>query len=228
MLKKPVDVEHATRASLEAAMKCGECLHFKNLPLRKNKVPCHLLGVRAFAVAPKCYTPDVSQLQIGAGNLVRIALLFQSMNSKQKRILMATLKLTMGQSKFKFGERVYLKPGREYVQNYLSANVIGTTSSKTHVITCGEQDLGRTWFGYLEQKDLLTFQMWKDRRAKLVKEGKLVDPKAPKKKGITETKLASETFEPPVPTIDSGPKENKENKPKKKGVKDTYETLTIR
>jgi len=194
---------NASKSSLSEAMRCSECLHYKNLPHRGKDDICSNLGVRTFAIAPKCFTPNVTRLFSNSAEFVQLAGLLSSYTPAQKRLLLALLRNTPKGKRYPFGTKLYLKTGREYLSNYLCGYVAGYTASGELILT-GSPDVktqGKSFFAYLKSSaDLLDFKAWKIKRAQLVQAGKFIDP-ARKIKGITARQVQDANYE--IPTIET-------------------------
>lgn len=210
-----------SKASLEESYKCGECLHFRRHTHPAFKEICHKRGIRSFRVAPKCFTPDVTQVASNSDTFVQLATMFADYTPKQKRIMIGILKSPM--KKFKrelpFGTKVYfLGMGKDYISNYLSGYVMGVTSSGQLIIT-GSPDKntrGRSYFAYMDDSEsLLTYKEWKAKYKELKAANKIIDPQS-----LVLPKGASPGTEPI--TIDSAPDAwyDKQEKKKTRGIQD--------
>lgn len=203
--------------SLEAAYRCGECLHHKKHAHPSMQEPCHKKGIRSFAIAPKCFTPDVTQIANNSDTFVQLASLFADYTPRQKRIMLALLRQKPINKKqirkdMPFGTKIYFHGmGKDYISNYLSGYVMGTTSSGELIIT-GSPDQntrGRSYMAYMpDTENLMTAKEWKVKKAALKLAGKILDPQSkiiPKGQPITE----------PI-TIDSAPAAWHDKQEKKK------------
>ncbi len=197
-----------TKASLEQAFKCGECLHHKQTGHPSHKDVCSNLGVRHFAIAPPCFTPDYTKVISNIDEFTAISALFGSKTPKQKRIILAMLRQQPQGKRLKMGTQMYLNTrGREYINNYLCGYVVGYTSGG-QVVLAGTPDKGtrgRAFFAYLRSDDsLITASEWRKRFLELRAKGRINDPKNAFVRDITAS-VKEDTYE--VPTIDSAPKE---------------------
>lgn len=210
-MKKEI-LGNASKANLEKAFKCGECLHFKNVVHPTHKDLCCKQGVKTFAIAPQCFTPDVTQIAGNSDQFIQVATLFQSYTAKQQRILLAMLNRKIPKAKLAFGTKVIFHAmGKDYISNYLAGYVMGYTSSGDLIIggSPDQKSRGKMFFAYMSDTDtLLNPKQWREKKEKLKAAGKIFDPSA------VMTKKALVNDEPP--TIDSAPKEWKEKKGKKK------------
>ena len=206
MIKKD-GIKEGTKDNLQEAFKCQECLHYKQTPHRTNKKPCAEEGVRSFALAPKCFTPDYTKVISNADEFVAISTFFHSRTPQQKKILLGMLRQQPKGRKLKMGTRLYLNVGnRDYISNYLCGYVVGYTSGNEIVLagSATNKASGRVFFAYLkDDSSLLTHAEWKPKMQALLLKGRIQDPKAVVKRDIT-AEVKENNYE--VPTIDSAPK----------------------
>lgn len=206
-----------TKISVEEVFKCGSCLHFNATAHRNFDSPCANLGIRRFAIAPKCFTPDYTKIINNTDEFVQLAALFSSKTPEQKKILLGMLRATPKGKKLRMGTKMYLNlRGREYISNYVCCYVVGYTSGGEIVLT-GSPDRkvrGKTFFAYLQDDDsLISPKVWAARYQTLRSKGRIQDPTGGLQRDITAA-VENDTYE--VPTIDNAPKGKV-----KKGAKDT-------
>lgn len=206
-------------------MKCGECLYFKKLP-RNGKECCCKQGIRAFASAPSsCFQPDYTQVASEISQFAALAGLLQSFDHKQVKIVLAILANAhkCKNKKFPFGTKVYIKAsGRDYLNNYMCAFVMGYTSKDQMVIAGSptSSTRGKNFIGYVDPDTCLDYTEWQRKKQELISKGHIND--------YVRAKIHTsvEDYEPEVPTIDSAPKAwTKEKAPKKKRM-DVYDQMT--
>ncbi len=209
MLKKD-GIKKQTSASLQESMKCGECLHFKQTPHPSFEGVCNNLGVRSFAVAPKCFTPDYTKVITNIDEFLSMVTFFNSKTPQQKRIMLGMLRQQPSGRKLKMGTKLYINVrGRDYIDNYLCGYVVGYSSAGQLVLSgsSSRNTRGRTFFAYLRYDDnLLTHSEWKKKFAELKQKGRITDPKSVAVRDITAS-VQNDDYE--VPTIDTAPKDNK-------------------
>jgi hypothetical protein len=206
-MSKTITIAAQTKASLQDVFKCGSCLHFKQTAHRSFEKPCSGLGIRAFAIAPKCFTPDYTKVITNTDEFVALAALFNSKTPEQKKIILGMLRQQPKGKKLRMGTKLYLNfRGREYVSNYVCGYVVGYTSGGDIVLT-GSPDMqsrGRAFFAYLKSDEsLLTQKEWKTRYLAMRKKGCIQDPTSNLDRDIT-ARVEDDTYE--VPTIDNAPK----------------------
>jgi hypothetical protein len=227
MLKKD-GTKKQTTASLNEAMKCGECLHFKQTPHPSFESVCGIMGVRTFAIAPKCYTPDYTKVIKNTDEFLSLVTFFNSKSAQQKRIMLGMLRQQPTGKKLKMGTKMYLNVrGREYIDNYVCGYVVGYTSAGQLVLS-GSPDRttrGRSFFAYLRSDNsLLTDAEWRKRFSELKSKGRITDPKAIGGRDITAV-VSQDDYE--VPTIDNAPKEKGPIKKLSKRKTDLVQILTF-
>lgn len=215
--------------SLEEAYRCGECLHYKKHAHPSMKEICIKRGIRTFAVAPKCFTPDVTQIANNSDTFVQLAAVLSDYTPKQKRIWLALLRQKPIKSKtfrkdMPFGTKIYFHGmGKDYISNYLSGYVMGQTSSGELIIT-GSPDQntrGRSYMAYMSDTDsLMTSKEWKAKKAELKGAGRIMDPQS---KIIPKgTPAATEPL-----TIDNAPASWHDKQEKKKRRRSDDLVITI-
>lgn len=202
MLKKDTAESKLAPASNLRPFRCSECLHFKTKPLSDKQEVCSKLGIRGRAIAPSCFTPDISKIAQTSDQLVQLTNLMQSFSPSEKRILFALL--NSKKKKVKFGTKIYfLAAGKDYLSNYVAGYVVGTTS-RGEIMVMGDPDnrrRGKTYIAYFKSmEDLYTTKTFKIKRAELKKAGRIDDPNSPFK---AKRRPISVDYEPP--TIDQAP-----------------------
>jgi len=225
MLKKD-GLEKQTRLSIEEGFKCNECLHFKQFAHPSNKEVCSKLGIRTFALAPRCFTPDYTKVSSNLDDFVALASLFHDKTPQQRRIILGMLRQKSKSHKLPIGAAVFMNVrGREYISNYVMAFVVGYTSAGQVVLAGSSNNhRGRTFFAYLRNdQNLLTPELWAKKFRELKLKGRVNDPKDQFRRDIT-AKVAADEYE--VPTIDSLPPEERAKLKQKKSRRATPLTET--
>jgi len=210
--------------------RCGMCLHFNQNahPAKGNGQVCSKLGIKAYNVAPRCFTPDVTKLVENNEDLAALALAFGSLTSQQKTIFVALLQTNRGKRPFPIGQKLYFRAvGGDYLQNYLTGFVMGYTSTRQIILSGSPENKtrGRLFLAYLEEESVMSPTQWKKKRYELIKADRLIDPKKP----LTKIKKIDIDYEPP--TIDQAPKEWKDSqkarRPRIPRGDETVKDLTI-
>lgn len=224
---KKDNLGNLSSASLSEAYKCSECLHHTKHAHPMFKTVCKERGIKGIALAPTCFTPDVSIIASNSDQFVQLATLSAGYTTRQKRVLIALLKAKpINKKRFSralpFGTKVFfLGMGADYISNYLSGYVAGVTSSGELIITGSpdQNSRGRSYMAYMTDDDnLMTPVEWKKKKEELKTRGRVYDPKT--------KELPRQTDD--VPTIDTAPKEwhdKREKQAKRKGIKDLTEMV---
>lgn len=200
MLKKDT-LGTATAKSLVEAFRCSECLHFKNHPHSQKQQVCIKEGVKPAAIAPKCFTPDVTILTGNSDQFVQLAALFHAYDAKQKRVLLALLRSK--KKGYSIGTRLYFKIGKDFISNYLAGYVAGYTSTGELMLigSPSPKERGQSFTSYMAPNSdgLLTVTQWKAKRAELQASNLVHDPanKVIKRASVVDA------YEPP--TLDTVP-----------------------
>jgi hypothetical protein len=221
---KKESLGNLSSASLSESYKCSECLHHMKHAHPQFREVCKKRGIKGIAVAPKCFTPDVSIIASNSDSFVQLAALLNEYTPREKRILIALMKQKpISKKRFSrpvvFGMKMFfLGMGADYISNYLAGYVMGLTSTGELIITGSpEQNTrGKSFMAYMTDDDnLMTPLEWKRKKTELKAKGRVFDPKT------KELPRQIDTEAPP--TIDSAPAawhDKQEKKIKKKGIKD--------
>jgi hypothetical protein len=226
MLKKSV-LGAASAKSLAEAFRCSECLHFKGHPHSTRKEVCSKEGVKGVGIAPKCFTPDLTQVAKNVDQFVSVVTIFQSFSHKEQRILLGLLKSK--KKKIPLGTKLYFKVGRDYISNYLCGYVAGYTSSgELMLMGSPEKARGQAFLAFLDSQseDLLNWTQWKAKRAELKAGNKVWDPT----NQVIKKSSVKDDYEPP--SIDRAPREwydklNKKGKAKTRRNMDVVDQMSI-
>lgn len=229
MTIKKEGLGNLTSASLSEAYKCSECLHHtKHAHPAFQKTCKDGRGIKGVALAPSCFTPDVSKLAGNSDQFVQLALLMDSYTTSQKRIMIALLKQKPVKGKrfsrkIPIGTKMFFRGmGADYISNYLAGYAMGQTSSGELIITGSpEQNTrGKSFMAYMTDDDnLMTPAEWKKKKAELKAAGRTIDPK-------TRT-MPKQDEQVDAVTIDNAPTAwyDKQEKKKKKGIRDLTEMV---
>jgi hypothetical protein len=227
---KKENLGNLSPVSLSETYKCGECLHLKKHAHPAFKETCDKRGIKAIALAPKCFTPDVSRIANNSDSFVQLSALLSEYTPSQKRIMIALIKQKpISKKRFSrnlsFGTKVFfLGMGADYISNYLAGYVMGLTSSGELMITGSpEQNTrGKSYMAYMTDDDnIMTAVEWKKKKAELRERNRIYDPR------MKTLPRQDETVE--TPTIDSAPKAwyDKQEKKKKKGIKTLTDVFDV-
>lgn len=218
MLKRDTLGKAVSAKSLGEAFRCGECLHFEHKAHTGHKDICKNQGVGKFAIAPSCYTPNITQLMANSDEFVALAAMLSNYSSSQKRILLGVLRQKSSKAKLAMGTKLYFHVmGKDYVSNYRCGYVIGYSSDGLLMVigTPIQKARGKSMIAYFNDTDhVLTSAEWKKKHAELVEKGRIQDPTINDFR--KKTSADSET-----PTIDTAPASwfDKQEKKARKGAK---------
>lgn len=202
---------------------CGDCLHFKGSRHPELAAPCSLLGISTKALAPSCYTPDVTAMRaLGPSAFQTLALLVAAMTPKQTRVFMGMLKYAgaLERMGYTFLEEVYFTVSDEYLESYYKGFVIGVGKMNELIIVGTDylQASKTTTIAYLSKDSVLNAEKFKKYARKCIEEGKFHKPQT-KKAVISQTHV--------VPTMDSAPTGEKGVKKQKAAGKANPKSFVI-
>lgn len=213
-LKRDVDSETgkgATRSNV--SLRCADCLHFKGSAHPAMGKSCTHLGVAPSAIAPGCYTPNVVVLRkIPSASFKQLAILLSTIKPQQARVLMGLFKCagSLENTGFVFLQKVYFRLGDDFLENYYSGFVLCKGPNRTISIV-GESYLSgdaSAPLANLIKSSIMTWDAFKEKRDKLIAQGKLLRLKSTKK-------VVYDDYEPP--SLDAPPPEQEAaTKPKKR------------
>jgi hypothetical protein len=221
-LKQDLTSSAARIAGDNTVLKCGECLHFKGSPHPAIGQVCQLRGVKTYALAPNCYTPDVHQLKsISTESMAQLSMFVASCKPSQAKILMGMFKVQAQLKRFDlaFLEKVYFAIGTgEFLSDYYGGFVMGVGPQQA-ILIVGTQYFSNARnpvVAQLDRRSVLTRSEFGKRASRLSARGRLNPPKA-----------RQEIYVPPniadyvPPTIESSQEllESRVADPKKKPVK---------
>lgn len=225
MLKRKLNLKETS------PMRCSECLYYKCQRKPGADVPCSKNGVKAYAKAPACFFPDISQLTHSIESFGALISVFSAYTPKQRRILVSLLSKSAKDSAkaHKFGSKVYfaIRGDGDYMSDWVSAYVLGYAQDGK-VIVSGSPDrksLGRSFTAYLDPDSVFTATQFEKKKEQMVAEQKIDNPNTKNLKRVATV----DKNEPEIPTLDTAPhswfdtydRSSKE----KKGSKDVYERI---
>jgi len=179
-------------------------MHFRGTAHPSIGTPCSLQGVKPYAIAPNCYTPDVAQLKsISTQTFNSLSSFVSTCTGGQAKILMGMLKSQAQLEKhdlFLF-EKVYFSLGSgKVLSDYFAGFVMGL-APQSRVLIVGTQiftNARQPVVAQMERSSLLNRQSFDKVAQRLSKEGKRNDLK-PRKEIVIPPSVAN--YEPP--TIES-------------------------
>jgi hypothetical protein len=170
-------------AKSSIGLKCGDCLHWKRNA--KFEKPCANLGVKHFAVAPACYSPDPYILSAQSPDtLYRLGLLLTNFSAKEARVFMAILKQSgtlEKHYKLKFGQPVFFRIGNDFLSNYFRGFVLGIAEegdAQVYVTSDLEKKQRKQpVIATLLRASVYTLSEWKKKKQQLLDDNRKQDPK---------------------------------------------------
>ena len=193
--------------------KCGDCLSFvRNAKFEK---PCSQLGVKRFADAPSCFSPDVFILNKKNPDVVQqLGILLNDFSATDMRVFMALLKASKNYEKhyaLKFGQPVHFYLNRDYLSNYFRGFVLGVSEAGERQVYV-TSDLKSTQrkspvIATLFRESVFTNAEFKKKREVLIKAKRINDPVPLVKayKGQPKPSKVTDTYVPP--TLEDAPSE---------------------
>jgi hypothetical protein len=196
--------------TLKAKPRCGDCLHFKHIS--KFERVCSTLGVKQFAEAPTCFSPNVYALTKKNPDILhQLGMLLREFTPAETRVFMALLRQKVSMDKnygLAFGQPVMFRiGGGDYLSNYFKGYVIGVASVGDGQVFVAS-DMSKTQRNMPATATLLPSSVyplskWKKKKAELVKDKKLKDPNP--LYSPTALKKEELTIDYKVPTLEDAP-----------------------
>lgn len=213
MLKKEGTIT-SNRVSL--GLKCGECIHFQKGPARFEKL-CTQLGIQSFSEACPEYTPDLYKIaSVEDDVMAQMANIAAKLSGPQARIFAYLFRNIdfIKKAGFEFGQVVVFSiSGKDILDNYVRGKVVfaDRTGETIHITSDLEKLNTRPLFVSLLRPNVMTVDEFKKHRQKLVKEGRIVEPK-PSKSSNKRTllqclKMSDEAYEVYMSKLRSAPEE---------------------
>ncbi len=208
-------------ASLQ--MTCGSCLYHSGVALYSK--PCHELGVEDYALAPKCFRPNVHMLvqQVDGDFIAQLGRKCSHLPSDALRLLAYTLSgiAAIQESGFKFGQPVYFSLGGDYISHYFKGVLVALQDDVATISATLNKAKSPTLI-MAPVDSILTKSQWRVKLAKLANLGRLKSDVTVKTKQclaeiltyegtlsddwlaeVQRNQQLDEIYEPP--TIDSAP-----------------------
>jgi hypothetical protein len=191
-------VEDASKKNI-LSLRCGDCMHFKGNAHPAYGKPCAELGIKTYATAPNCYAPDVASFRrVSANTFMALATILSSFTPQQSRVLLGLLRSVGSLEKYEltFLEKIYLRAGEDYLDNYVGGVVLGVGFQKSIAV------VGTTFFSevksqvvaYVLPDSIMKAQSFTKKKAALIREGRIFTPRRPHKNDISNPK----DYEPPT------------------------------
>lgn len=208
-------------------LRCGDCLHHKVSAHSQKGELCSKMGINPKGLAPRCFTPDVTQLGLNGDQMASLTALLQGRTSKSRRILMAVLGTKTKNKDFPLGTKIYWRPlGGDYVSNYVSGFVLISSTDGSLVVSGDPDRLKRGGQPYTatirSTEDILDYAGWKEHRDLLIQRNRIQDPNT---KAMPKRVRVNNDYEPP--TLDTAPTHwfNKTEESRRRRVREVTEDL---
>lgn len=217
MVSKVVDPEYASTKVPQIPVKCRHCAFFKRNAT--YSAPCATLGRDPSDKPCPRFMIDYKSLTIKKDTPLEA--LAQVLNRLDKRHLAVVAAFVLQarstfDAGFELGQIVYFRPfGDDYLSNYQRAKVLFAVPKNGMVYVNGKASHAGGMHAYLKISSVLTEEEWRTKRAKLLKDGKVDDPKNPIHK---VQKANREKYEPPMMDL-KGKKSSKSKTTKGKAAK---------
>lgn len=220
-------------------LKCGDCMFLEKESHPSYGMPCEERGIKSFATAPGCYTPNVKSLaSISVETFDVIGQIVSACTPSQSRIIMGLFKTQAQLSRLGFYlmQPVFFKLGSEdYLDNYLKGYAMGVGPNKEILLLSTPVQKKKTVYASVCAASLLDEFTFADHRARLVDAGRIYQPKVPHK----NLNVDDDSYQ--VPTIETSeellnslaantgkkkPKSSKETPVKERGSK-SHSTIDV-
>lgn len=140
-LKKSTDDPGTLTTESNVKLRCGDCMHFKGTSHPSYGALCSTLGTRASALAPKCYTANVSVFRPLGPDFIRgLAVSVASMDAQQQRVLMGLLRNASALEKIglTFMQKVFFSMGGDCLENWYTGFVLSPGPDRGTVLLVGQ------------------------------------------------------------------------------------------
>ena len=183
-LKPDLTTAASKIAGDNTVLRCGECLHFKGSSHPSIGQICQTRGVKPYALAPNCYTPDVHQLKsISTESFQAMSAFVSVCKPSQSKILMGMFKTQAQLAKFNlaFMEKVFFAIGTGgFLSDYYAGFVLGS-GPQQRILIVGTQYFSNARspvIAQLERRSVLTRPEFLKVANRLRSRGRLNHPKA--------------------------------------------------
>jgi len=180
-------------------LRCGDCLHFKGSAHPAYGEQCVNRGIKTFATAPSCWSPDVRAIKsIGDSTFAYLCSVLSTLTPKQTRIIMGLMKNAgkLERHGFTFLQKVYYLVGPEFLENYHAGYVLGIGAYNTIQVVGSAflKPTRGTCTAHLLAENVLTRERFIKTRKKLSEAGLMYAPRSPNK----AKKSVTIDYEPPT------------------------------
>lgn len=224
------DTQESGRVSRDnVVLRCAECMHFEGSPHPSVGQACNLIGVKRYATAPNCYTPNVHVFRkTSPQTLSLLSSVVASFSPQQSLVLMGLLKEQASMKKkfnLSFLERVFFCVGEDFMENYFGGFALGSDPDG-RILIVGHQyfkDQKSSIVASLSRGSVFNWEEFQKLKTKMTDQGKLYQPR----RRTVELPPGLEGYEPPTIETAQDLLESQSNKSSKKPSK-KKSTLEIR
>lgn len=180
----------AKKAKGALAQKCGDCLFFSREISPVFSEPCKDRGVKEYASAPSCFSPNVRELNnLGSDFFALLGSMLSVCSPRQTRLLSHVISQQHHISKLGFYlmQPVYFRLGEDYLDNYFKGFIL-SISSTGGLMLCSNPYLqgGAPLYAEICKESVLTESMMEEKREQLIASGRLYEPKRPQRNTSVE------------------------------------------
>jgi len=220
-------------AESRTQMKCGDCLHFQNGAHPGIGELCEARGVKKYATAPDCFTPNVHVFRKTSPKAFSLlASIVPAFTASQSRVFIGLLQqqAALERQGLHFLERVYFLVGNDYLDNYYAAYVLGVGPEK-QILLVGSDYL-KTQKGVavaqLAKSSLISAEEFRKIKADLANKGLIYEPRRPHKNSIPDAlKYEPPTLETPLAVLEQAARSNGKKKRKAASASDSHSGNTV-
>ena len=180
--------------TLNIKQSCRDCIHFNSEKLPTSEDVCSKLGIPPYQKAPRCFQSHPIHFIRAKVDIANLGKELRHLNHSQ----LITLANQLGNAAellafgFRFGQPVYFNMSNAaYIDNYYKAYVVGCRNLKTKkgeqpvVMIASSLEFSENEEGCYENRallslsadSLLTVKEWNEKKAELIAEGRLEQPK---------------------------------------------------
>lgn len=227
-IKRDTSEAGARRAGGSVPQKCGDCLFFKGDKSPSFDAPCFDRGVKEYATAPRCFSPNLRKLSgISSDAFELLGSILSMCSPSQVRIisnLIAQQHLVVKQGFFLM-QPVFFRIGDDYLDNYFKGYVMSLTS-EGDIMMCSSPYLrgGHVAYAQVTKASLLDEVAMEEKRAYLVERGLIYEPKRPQRNtNVEDEDYVIPTIEMSSEALEELTQEADKRRRKKAGIDDSKE-----
>lgn len=184
-IKRDTSVEGARKASGNIQQKCADCLFFEKETSPSFDAPCRDRGVREYASAPRCFSPNVRLLNgVSSDSFELLGTILAIMNPRQTRVLSHLIanQHHLAKAGFYLMQPLFFRVGGDYLDNYFMGYAMSMTGNGD-LMLCASPYMrgGATAYAQVSKASVLDSIHMEEHRKMLVDHGLIYEPKKPHK-----------------------------------------------